>query len=229
MPISKISLAAHLNVGVAWSHGVESRKALEADLPPVPSAHRQGRVQASVVVLEPGRPVRFERRVAPTFAIAVAGDFTVDGSSTRSMLLPVGKPVVLEATAWAKVLFVRLGPSSGKESALPGRRVLDAVRTRTGERVDYPAGANLATVAYIDIAPGAAIPRHTHPASLFAFVAQGDLRLTTPGKATRTFHMGDSFMESTLPHSGRNTGDATTRLIAVYFGRKGDPLSVVSR
>lgn len=95
-----------------------------------------------------------------------------------------------------------------------------------GVPIVYPTGTPLITARITDIPPGAATPRHRHTIPLFVYMLEGELTLHGEDGSTRLVKQGDAFMEATDWHFGRNEGTATVRLLAVYPGAVGVPLSI---
>jgi quercetin dioxygenase-like cupin family protein len=81
-------------------------------------------------------------------------------------------------------------------------------------------------MALVELPPGAAEGRHTHPAEVFAFVLEGSVSLESEGNPTVTLKAGDVF--HILPgkiHQATNNGTVTARLAAVFVAEKGKPLT----
>jgi quercetin dioxygenase-like cupin family protein len=101
-----------------------------------------------------------------------------------------------------------------------------AVQRRVVVKQDMDIPDKEAVMAHVEISPGGAEGRHTHPAEVFAFVEQGTLTLFLEGKGTATFKAGDAF---TIPrdtvHEGINKGSEPVRLDAVFIADKGKPLT----
>lgn len=124
---------------------------------------------------------------------------------------------VLVGTAVAGEATTANGPTSTP--------LLDTTTHGDGVPLAYPAGRPEITARLIEIAPGVETDRHRHPIPLFAYVLQGELTLHDEGGGVRRMKAGDAFMESSGWHYGRNEGSETVRLLAVYIGAKGTPLS----
>ena len=93
------------------------------------------------------------------------------------------------------------------------------------QRVDGPAPGYETIMVTVEIEPGAAVARHTHPGVESSFVIEGETELSVDGQAPRTYRAGDNFQIPTgVPHSGKN-GDKPTRLSEVYVVEKGKPLA----
>ena len=95
-----------------------------------------------------------------------------------------------------------------------------------GVAIVYPTGKPLITARITEIPPGAATPRHRHTIPLFVYILEGELTLHGEDGSTRRVKQGDAFMEATDWHFGSNEGSATVRLLAVYPGEVGAPLSI---
>jgi quercetin dioxygenase-like cupin family protein len=78
----------------------------------------------------------------------------------------------------------------------------------------------------VELPPGAAEGKHTHPAEVFAFVLEGTISLENEGKPTATLKAGDVF--HVLPgkiHQAINDGSVTARLAVVFVAEKGKTLT----
>ena len=83
-----------------------------------------------------------------------------------------------------------------------------------------------AVMALVELPPGAAEGRHTHPADLYGFVLEGSISLEREGKPTVTLKAGDVFY--TAPgkiHQAINNGNVTAKVAAVFIAEKGKPLT----
>lgn len=104
--------------------------------------------------------------------------------------------------------------------------LLEATTHGDGQPLVYPAGKPLITARLTEIKPGVETNHHRHPIPLFAYILQGELTLHDETGGVRKMKVGDAFMESSAWHFGRNEGTETVRLLAVYIGEQGTPLSV---
>jgi quercetin dioxygenase-like cupin family protein len=87
-----------------------------------------------------------------------------------------------------------------------------------------------AVMAFVELPPGAAEGRHTHPAEVYAFVQEGTISLENEGNPTVTLKAGDVF--HLLPgkvHQAINNGSVTAKLAAVFVAEKGKPLSTPAK
>jgi quercetin dioxygenase-like cupin family protein len=92
------------------------------------------------------------------------------------------------------------------------------------QKMDFP--DNYVTItASVEIDPGAAVARHTHPGIETVYVLDGDFELSVKGDPARKLKTGDSFhVLREVPHSARN-GDKPTRLLVTYVVDKDKPLA----
>jgi quercetin dioxygenase-like cupin family protein len=92
------------------------------------------------------------------------------------------------------------------------------------QKMDFP--DNYVTItASVEINPGAAVARHTHPGIETVYVLDGDFELSVKGDPARKLKTGDSFhVLREVPHSARN-GDKPTRLLVTYVVDKDKPLA----
>lgn len=79
----------------------------------------------------------------------------------------------------------------------------------------------------VELAPGAATAWHLHPVNNIAYILEGKLRLELENGTTREFKQGESFAElvNTL-HRGVNIGPGPLRILVVYAGEVGTPISI---
>ena len=104
--------------------------------------------------------------------------------------------------------------------------VLQTVTTWTGEPIVFPLSANQFTVLTVELAPGAANARHVHPPTEFIYVLGGVSSVEPSDHARRTFNPGEAFVETTIPHVGANRGTVGGRILIVFAGEAGAPLTV---
>ena len=83
-----------------------------------------------------------------------------------------------------------------------------------------------AVIAHVEIAPGAAAGRHTHPGEEISYIMEGEGELLIEGQPARKVKTGDGFVvPAGMKHDARNTGTQTLKLVAVYLVEKGKPLA----
>jgi quercetin dioxygenase-like cupin family protein len=87
-----------------------------------------------------------------------------------------------------------------------------------------------AVMAHVELPPGSAEGKHTHPAEVYAFVLEGTISLEYEGNPTVTLKAGDVF--HLLPgkvHQVINNGSVTAKLAAVFVAEKGKPLTTPAK
>ncbi len=125
-------------------------------------------------------------------------------------------------------LLLVVAPAAWADGQRPGpivKTLIEATTTGDGQPLVYPTGKPLITSRLVEIPPGGEIPRHRHPTPLFAYILEGELTIHGDGLPPRRFKAGDAFMELAGWHAGRNETSAPVRLLSVYSGAVGIPLS----
>jgi quercetin dioxygenase-like cupin family protein len=85
-------------------------------------------------------------------------------------------------------------------------------------------------MALVELPPGSAEGRHTHPAEVFAFVLEGTISLENEGNPTVTLKAGDVLhIAPGKIHQAINNGSVTAKLAAVFVAEKGKPLTTPVR
>ena len=83
-----------------------------------------------------------------------------------------------------------------------------------------------AVMVLVELPPGSAEGKHTHPADVFAYVLEGTPTLESDGQPPRTMKAGDVFtIAPGQVHEGTNKGSAPAKLSVVFFAEKGKPLT----
>jgi quercetin dioxygenase-like cupin family protein len=98
--------------------------------------------------------------------------------------------------------------------------------TRTDlQRHDLSAPGREAIQVRVDLAPGVAFGKHTHPGEEIIYVLEGSLEYQVGDKPAVTLKPGDVlFIPANTPHSARNLGSVTGSELATYIVEKGKPL-----
>ena len=85
-------------------------------------------------------------------------------------------------------------------------------------------------MALVELPPGSAEGRHTHPAEAYVFVQEGEILLENEGKPTTTLKAGEVFyIASGKVHQAINNGNTTAKLAAVFVAEKGKPLTTPAK
>lgn len=90
---------------------------------------------------------------------------------------------------------------------------------------DLSAPGREAVQVRVDIGPGVAFGRHTHPGEEIIYVLAGTLEYQIEGKQPVTLKAGDVlFIPAGTIHAARNVGGDTASELATYVVEKGKPL-----
>ncbi|HUM03753.1 MAG TPA: cupin domain-containing protein [Thermoanaerobaculia bacterium] len=83
-----------------------------------------------------------------------------------------------------------------------------------------------AVMAVVELPPGSAEGRHSHPAEVFAIMLEGTISLEVEGKPTATLKAGEIFyIAPGSVHQAVNNSTAPAKLEAVFVAEKGKPLT----
>ena len=83
-----------------------------------------------------------------------------------------------------------------------------------------------AVMVMVELPPGSAEGKHSHPAEVYAFVQEGTISLENEGVPTVTLKAGDVFhIAPGKVHQAINNGTVTAKLAAVFVAEKGKPLT----
>ena len=84
--------------------------------------------------------------------------------------------------------------------------------------------------ALVDIPPGAAAPRHSHPGEELVYVAEGLLEYQLDGRPPVTLKAGEVlFIPYGIIHAVKNVGSGNAAELATYIAEKGKPLFTLAR
>jgi quercetin dioxygenase-like cupin family protein len=82
----------------------------------------------------------------------------------------------------------------------------------------------------VDIAPGVAFPRHSHPGEEIIYVIEGLLEYQVDGKPPVTLKAGEVFfVPAGTIHAAKNVGSGNAAELATYIVEKGKPLVVLAK
>ena len=96
------------------------------------------------------------------------------------------------------------------------------------QRRDLSIPGREALQVIVEIAPGTASPRHTHPGEEIIYVLEGTLVYEVEGKPPVTLKAGDVlFIPAGTVHAARNVGTGRGAELATYIVEKGKPLITV--
>jgi quercetin dioxygenase-like cupin family protein len=98
------------------------------------------------------------------------------------------------------------------------------------QRHDLSASGREAVQVRVDIEPGVAFPRHTHPGEEIIYVLAGSLEYDVEGRPPVTLKAGDVlFVPAGTVHAAKNVGSDTASELATYVVEKGKPLLTLAK
>jgi quercetin dioxygenase-like cupin family protein len=93
------------------------------------------------------------------------------------------------------------------------------------QRHDLSVPGREAVQVRVDLEPGVAFGRHTHPGEEIIYVLEGLLEYQIDGKPPVTLKAGDVlFIPAGTVHAAKNVGSTTASELATYIVEKGKPL-----
>lgn len=109
---------------------------------------------------------------------------------------------------------------------LPAAAAQPAGVTRTDlQRHDLSVPGREAVQVRVDLAPGVAFGRHTHPGEEIIYVLAGTMEYDVDGKPPVTLKAGDVlFIPAGTVHAAKNAGSGTASELAAYIVAKDKPL-----
>jgi quercetin dioxygenase-like cupin family protein len=115
--------------------------------------------------------------------------------------------------------------------ALPAAQAQPSGIKRTDlQRHDLSIPGREAIQVRVDLAPGVAFGKHTHPGEEIIYVLEGALEYQVEGKPPVTLKAGDVlFIPAGAVHSARNVGSVTGSELATYIVEKGKPLLTLEK
>ena len=120
---------------------------------------------------------------------------------------------------------------AGSVLALPAAQAQPSEIKRTDlQRHDLSTPGHEAVQVRVDLAPGVAFGKHTHPGEEIIYVLEGALEYEVEGKPPVTLKAGDVlFIPAGAVHSARNVGNVTGSELATYIVEKGKPLLTLEK
>jgi quercetin dioxygenase-like cupin family protein len=98
------------------------------------------------------------------------------------------------------------------------------------QRHDLSVPGREAVQVRVDIDPGVAFGRHTHPGEEIIYVLAGSLEYQIEGKPPVTLKTGDVlFIPAGTIHAAKNVGSVTASELATYTVEKGKPLLTLEK
>jgi quercetin dioxygenase-like cupin family protein len=118
----------------------------------------------------------------------------------------------------ALIVGIVLAPH-GARAQQPGIKRTDL------QRHDLSVPGREAVQVRVDLPPGVAFGKHTHPGEEIIYVLEGSLEYQIEGKPPITLKAGDVlFIPAGTIHAARNVGSGTGSELATYIVEKGKPL-----
>jgi quercetin dioxygenase-like cupin family protein len=114
--------------------------------------------------------------------------------------------------------------------AQPARAQQTGIKRTDLQRHDLSASGREAVQVRVDIEPGVAFPRHTHPGEEIIYVLAGSLEYDLEGSPAVTLKAGDVlFVPAGRVHAAKNVGSDTASELATYVVEKGKPLLTLAK
>lgn len=125
------------------------------------------------------------------------------------------------------IAMLIVGSGLTLDSALaqqPGTRRIDL------QRHDLSIPGREVVQVRVEIDPGVAFPKHSHPGEEIIYVLEGSLQYDVEGKPPVTLKAGDVFFVPTGKiHSAKNVGSGNAAELATYVVDKSKPLVVLAK
>ena len=104
------------------------------------------------------------------------------------------------------------------------------VRRTELQRHDLGVPGREAIQVRVELDPGVALGKHTHPGEEIAYVLEGSLEYQVEGKPPVTLKAGDVlFIPAGTIHAAKNVGNGNAAELATYIVEKGKPLVVLAK
>ena len=114
---------------------------------------------------------------------------------------------------------------AGSVATLPAAWAQAGIKRTDLQRHDLSIPGREAVQVRVDIDPGVAFGRHTHPGEEIIYVLDGSLEYEIEGKPPMTLKAGDVlFIPAGTIHAAKNVGSVTASELATYIVEKGKPL-----
>ncbi|WP_027133445.1 cupin domain-containing protein [Geminicoccus roseus] len=103
------------------------------------------------------------------------------------------------------------------------------IRRTDLQRHDLSVPGREAIQVHVELAPGVAFPKHSHPGEEIIYVLIGSLEYEIEGKPPVTLNAGDVlFIPAGTVHSTKNVGSDNGAELATYIVEKGKPIVVLA-
>lgn len=121
------------------------------------------------------------------------------------------------------------GPTPEASEAAKVETLVRSSRSWNGALLPaYGAGQPQVTILRITIPPGARLPLHHHPVINAGVLLEGRLRVVAASGQMLELKAGDPIVEMVnTAHYGTNPGPGPARIVVVYAGLEGQPVTVL--
>lgn len=105
--------------------------------------------------------------------------------------------------------------------------LISSGKTIVGETIVFPEQVPAKiTAVIVTMQPGERTGWHRHGIPVFGYMLEGELTVDYGPHGKHVYRKGDSVLEAIkAPHNGTNTGTGIMRILAVFMGADGLPLS----
>jgi quercetin dioxygenase-like cupin family protein len=115
----------------------------------------------------------------------------------------------------------------GAQVGMRATTVLQTSTTALGQPLQFPQSRSQFTGVIIELAPGGEVGRHMHPVPNFVYVLEGEITIEAEGHPARAYAAGQSFAEGVNHwHNGINRGSGPVKILVVFAGEEGKPVTV---
>lgn len=102
---------------------------------------------------------------------------------------------------------------------------VSAVKRTILSRTDVPGSNREVVYALVEVPAHTAVPRHTHPGTVFGYLLEGDYTMLIDGQPARVLQRGDWLQVPENTAHAERSGDRPARLLAIFTVEKDKPLT----
>jgi quercetin dioxygenase-like cupin family protein len=93
-------------------------------------------------------------------------------------------------------------------------------------KIDGPSAGYETITMEVEVEPGVAVARHTHPGVESGYLLEGSIELPVQGVDTRMVKAGEAYqVPANTPHAGGKPSTMKVKILATYVVEKGKPLA----
>ena len=131
----------------------------------------------------------------------------------------------MKATLTLAMAALLVGSLMGPQGAPAQQAAMTGIKRTDLQRHDLSVPGREAVQVRVDLEPGVAFGRHTHPGEEIIYVLEGALEYDVDGKPPVTLKAGDVlFIPAGTIHAAKNVSGGTASELATYVVEKGKPL-----